>query len=86
MKLDTFNSFAMLTAIQQAAVKQYISPANEHSVVKGVPLSQLDKVKAIIKSVMPNRAVIVKYRGPRYDAMSLHCLKNNARSAAIYVK
>jgi hypothetical protein len=86
MKLDTFNSFAVLTATQQAAVKQYISPADENSVVKGVPMSQLDQVKAIIKSVMPNRALVVKYRGPRYDAMALHCLKKDARSAAIYIK
>lgn len=81
MKLDRFQTFALLTADQQQLIQPYLSPDNEQSIVKRVPLSQLDQVKSVLSKLMPVRVI---YRGPRRDAMRLFCLRRDARSAAIY--
>ncbi len=83
--MDNFLLFAMLPAFEQSLIKGYRSPSNERSVVKHVPISEVDYIRDIIKSACPGRKVRVRYRGPRKDLMRLTCLKKDAHSASIYV-
>ena len=66
-------------------IAQYKSPANERSVIKGVPIEHLFRARAEVRDAFPNRRVVARFRGPRYDSMSLHCRKENARTFAVYV-
>jgi hypothetical protein len=83
--MDKFLFTFALSPDQRGLIDQYLSPAAESSVVKGVPLEQLAEVKRLIKLCSLGRRVDVKYRGPRHDFQRSTCLKRDARSAAIYV-
>lgn len=70
----------------------YQSPESETSIVKGVPMHLVPKVKKLIHEIYPDRTLVVRYRGPRrtgktwtdrYRGQST-CLKADATSAAVY--
>ena len=66
-------------------MSQYKSPANETSVIKNVPIEHLVRARAEVRDAFPNRRVVARFRGPRYDGMALYCMKRHARTFAIYV-
>ena len=63
---------------------QYISPSNETSVFKNIPISMRDS--DFIKGLLRSAPYRIRYRGPRYDANAQTCLKKDAVSFAIYVR
>jgi hypothetical protein len=83
--MDKFLYTFALTNTQKTVVDRYLSPAGESSTVKGVPLDQLDEIKRLVRLCSPGKMITVKYRGPRHDWQRSTCLKQDARSAAIYV-
>jgi hypothetical protein len=83
--MDKFLYTFALTNTQKTVVDRYLSPAGESSTVKGVPLDQLAEVKRLVRLCSPGKMITVKYRGPRHDWQRSTCLKQDARSAAIYV-
>jgi hypothetical protein len=66
-------------------IAQYKSPANENSIIKNVPIEHLVQARAEVRDAFPNRRVVARFRGPRFDGMRLYCMKRNARTFAIYV-
>ena len=66
-------------------ISTYKSPANENSVIKGVPIEHLIRACAEVRDAFPNRRVVARFRGPRFDSMALYCTRKNARTFAIYV-
>jgi hypothetical protein len=85
MCMDKFLYTFALSEAQRQLVNRYLSPAGESSTVKGVPLDRLVEVKRLVKLCSPGKMINVKYRGPRHDWTRSTCLKQDARSAAIYV-
>jgi hypothetical protein len=79
-----YTAFNNLPPMEQQLIKPLFSPKNESSLLKGVSLTQLGTVRAIVRKMYPGQRVRVKYRGPRmgdvYDTA-----KANATSASIYV-
>jgi len=69
-------------------VDNFVSPYNESSIVKGVPIALLEAVKAELKEIYPFKSFRIKYRGPRQSvgSDSKTCWKRYATSAAIYEK
>ena len=60
----------------------YISPANEASIAKGIPVSFIE----LFKKQWPGK-YRYRYRGPsttEYDRNSMYCLAKYATSFAIY--
>ena len=55
---------------------------NEASLSKGHPIETLDQIRAHYRSL--GIAIRVRYRGPRRDWMRLTCLKQDARTFAVY--
>ena len=84
--MDKFLYTFALSEAQRQLVNRYLSPAAESSTVKGVPLDQLAEVKRLVKLCSPGKMINVKYRGPRHDWTRSTCLKQHAKSAAIYVR
>ena len=82
--MDKFLAFTVLTADEQAVIRQYRSPANEGSVVKQVPIDQSEYFRTLIKRASPGQRVRVRYRGPRYDHMRQTTLRSNAVHVSIY--
>jgi hypothetical protein len=83
--MDKFLYTFALTNTQKTVVDRYLSPAGESSTVKGVPLDQLDEIKRLVRLCSPGKMITVKYRGPRHDWTRSTCLKQDAKSAAVYV-
>jgi hypothetical protein len=83
--MNDFLIFSTLTAVEQNIIKSYRSPNNERSLIKDVPIKELEFIKNIIKKAFPDKKLCVRFRGPRYDSMRLTCLKRNAQSVAIYI-
>ena len=54
----------------------------EVSLSKGHPIETLEQVRAGYKA--RGIPVRIRFRGPRYDAMRLTCLKKHARTFAVY--
>ena len=54
----------------------------ESSLSKGHPIEDLEKVRAKYRD--QGIAIRVRFRGPRYDAMRLTCLKKDAKTFAVY--
>lgn len=74
-------------------IQQYASDLNRRSIVHGVPMQYRDHLVSIFNSV--HIPVRVKYRGPRNTpadtgrstiARQGTCLKQNAKSFALYVR
>ena len=68
------------------ALQAHKSPENEASILKGVKLEHLEAFKQVLRDMFPDSKIYVKYRGPRKEQNGRHCLKENAKSAAIYFK
>jgi hypothetical protein len=66
-------------------LRDYVSPKNETSVIKGVPIKYLDD--PMIKLLRQNGAYI-RFRGPRRSGAigQATCLKADATSFAVYWK
>lgn len=56
----------------------------ECSLSKGHPIETLDQVRAFYKA--KGIAIRVRFRGPRYDAQRLTCLKKDAKTFAVYLR
>jgi hypothetical protein len=84
MKIDLTHSIPELNA----GLAYYKSPENESSILKNVPLSLLPEFKQLLREMFPGIRLYTKYRGPRQSVGtdSGTCLKENAKSAAIYCR
>lgn len=78
-------AFFNLNSSEIKTIEKYLSPANESSVVKGVPLNLLENMKNIVRRATDQK-IRVMYRGPRYDSMRCYCKKEDAKSFAVYIK
>jgi hypothetical protein len=86
MKYDRFLAFSILSSQQRELFNRFLSPANESSLFKDVPLSLLEEMRSIAHKIkLSNQRVNTKYRGPRYDWQRSTCRKADARAAAIYL-
>ena len=54
----------------------------EYSLSKGHPIETLEQVRAMYKA--QGIAIRIRFRGPRYDAQRLTCLKKHAKTFAVY--
>ena len=54
----------------------------ETSLSKGHPIETLEQVRAMYKA--QGIQVRIRFRGPRYDAQRLTCLKKHAKTFAVY--
>jgi len=77
----------------KTVIQQYGSGLDRRSIVHGVPMQYRDQLVSIFNSV--NIPVRVKYRGPRNTpadtgrsiiARQGTCLKQNAKSFALYIR
>ena len=67
-------------------LNDYISPSNEVSCYKDIPIKYRDLVRKIIKN-HTNRKFAFRYRGPRDDTfMALFCRLENADRFAVYYR
>ena len=82
MSAMAFYVFSTMNTAKQKLIKPYLSPENESSIFKNVPLDRLDEFKQIAE--MMCGPIRVKYRGPRYDLTHATRLQKDARAAAIY--
>lgn len=69
---------------QQELAKRYMSPKNERSTFKYVPLGRLEEMKILLK-ILTGRKPRVMYRGPRYNG-SYCTKKRHATHASIYTQ
>ena len=77
---------ATKTEYRFISLVQFESPENERSVWKNVPMQYLDFVKDCCAKASSITGVKYRFRfrGPRHDAFASHCLKDNARTFAVY--
>jgi hypothetical protein len=56
------------------------------AIVSNIPIEKLEEVRPIYRALAraEGKKMRIRFRGPRYDAMRLHCLKRNARAFSIY--
>ena len=56
------------------------------AIASNLPIAELEKARAQYKiiSILMGKKMRIRYRGPRYDAMRLYCLKRNARAFSVY--
>jgi hypothetical protein len=56
------------------------------AIASNIPISELEKVRAQYKLIakLMDKKLRIRYRGPRYDTMRLHCTKKNARAFSVY--
>jgi hypothetical protein len=55
-------------------------------VISNIPIEKLEEVRPIYQALAKaeGKKMRIRYRGPRYDAMRLTCLKKDARAFSIY--
>jgi hypothetical protein len=85
MKYDQFVYFSILSAKQQQELKPFLSPNNEQSLFKKVPIDRMEEFKLLARQLVPQGRIRARFRGPREGAMRDYTLKRKARSVAIYV-
>lgn len=87
MELDQWTLFNLPESDRQL-IKQYSSPTNEASVLKGLPIQVLDLVKPTIRriSYLTGQKMRVIYRGPRYDLCHSWCRRKDARGFSVYFR
>ena len=87
MKLDRFADF-MLPADVRAFLAQYLSPEQEASIAKNIPMDQLDQARQVMRIIgnLTGRKLRIIYRGPRYDHGHSWVLRQHARRFAIYFR
>ncbi len=56
------------------------------AILSNVPIEKLEEVRPIYRALAQaeGKKMRIRFRGPRYDAMRLHCLKSNARAFSVY--
>jgi len=56
------------------------------AIISNVPIEKLEAVRPIYRALAKadGKKMRIRFRGPRYDAMRLHCLKRNARAFSVY--
>jgi hypothetical protein len=56
------------------------------AILSNVPIEKLEEVRPIYRALAraEGKRMRIRFRGPRYDAMRLHCLKSNARAFSVY--
>jgi hypothetical protein len=56
------------------------------AILSNVPIEKLEEVRPIYRALAraEGKKMRIRFRGPRYDAMRLHCLKRNARAFSVY--
>jgi len=56
------------------------------AIASNLPIQELEKARAQYKLIakLVDKKLRIRYRGPRYDAMRLYCLKRNARAFSVY--
>jgi hypothetical protein len=56
------------------------------AIASNFPIAELEKARAQYKiiAILMNKKMRIRFRGPRYDMMRLHCTKSNARAFSIY--
>ena len=79
--MDKFLVFS-LSLEDQAFLKSYCAPAGERSILKYVPVNQVERARVILKKI--GIWTRTKYRGPRYDCGKYTTLKRHALHAALY--
>lgn len=63
-------------------ILNYTSPSNESSLYKNIPMKY--RHSNAIETLLASGSYRIRYRGPRYDMMSLTTLKENANAFSIY--
>ena len=56
------------------------------AIISNLPIQELEKARSQYKLIakLVDKKLRIRYRGPRYDAMRLYCLKRNARAFSVY--
>jgi hypothetical protein len=56
------------------------------AIASNLPIQELEKARAQYKLVAKslNKKLRIRFRGPRYDTMRLHCTKKNAKAFSVY--
>jgi hypothetical protein len=56
------------------------------AILSNIPIEKLEEVRPIYRALAraEGKRMRIRFRGPRYDAMRLHCLKRNARAFSVY--
>ena len=56
------------------------------AIASNIPISELEKVRAQYKLIakLMDKKLRIRFRGPRYDTMRLHCTKKNAKAFSVY--
>ncbi len=55
----------------------------ERAVYKNIPIQFLDEVQQQLRKNF--KGIRYRFRGPRYDSMSLTCLKKDAKKFSVYI-
>jgi hypothetical protein len=82
---NKFMYFSTLSTEQHKQYYSYLSPVEERSLFKGIPVTRVEEFKTLARVLNPGRTIRVRFRGPREGGMRDYCLKRKARSVAIYV-
>ena len=63
--MNKFLAFTVLTAAEQAMIRQYRSPDNELSVVKQVPIDQAEYFRALVflRQILINKPILFREDG-----------------------
>lgn len=85
MKYDKFMFFSVLSREQQQNLGPYISPDQESSFFKHVPIDRMEEFKKLARLLNPGHRVRVRFRGKRSGGMRDYTKKCHAHSVAIYV-
>jgi hypothetical protein len=56
------------------------------AILSNVPIEKLEEFRPIYRALAKSegKKLRIRFRGPRYDIMRLHCLKRNARAFSVY--
>lgn len=78
----------MMPAEVRDFVNQYRSPESESSIVKDVPMHQLEQARRYMRVIekLTGQRMRVIYRGPRYDYGRSWCLARDGKRFAIYFR
>ena len=87
MKLDRFTEFMMPAEIR-TFVDQYRSLDSETSIVKDVPVDQIDRARSAMRVIagLTGQRLRVIFRGPRRDPCRSWCRRADARRFAVYFR
>jgi hypothetical protein len=56
------------------------------AIVSNLPISELETARPVYAGLakLQGKTLRIRFRGPRYDAQRLYCLKRNARAFSVY--